>query len=437
MFLYQLRLAAISLRRNPALTALSIGAIALGITVSCAFVTFFYVYSADPIPGKSDDLFYVRLDNWSADYPFDSDFPQRPPHQVTYRDATALLRSDIPTRQTAMFRASVFARRHGEEGLPDREYARFTTGDFFEMFQVPFRYGGGWPRQVDEHAERLVVLDAHTNERYFGGEDSVGERLVIEDEIYTIVGVLDAWRPPLKFYDLISGDARGRPERFFLPLSLAQEEDFGRSGSSSNWLSYEGNYAGFQQSETVWMQMWVELGSADKRAEYQSFLNAYSEEQRPLGRFARPTNNWVQPLADWLVESEATPRYAKPLMWIGLLFLGVCAVNLIGLLLGKFLGRAGEVGVRRALGGTRRSIFFQFLVECWLVSLLGAVLGWLLLSGVFEMINRLPKADLVLRLDATLALVGLALALSAGLVAGVYPAWRLSRAAPAIQLKVN
>ena len=60
---------------------------------------------------------------------------------------------------------------------------------------------------------------------------------------------------------------------------------------------------------------------------------------------------------------------------VGLLFLVVAAVNLIGLLLGKFLARADEVGVRRALGASRRDVFLQHLVECQVVALLGGAIG--------------------------------------------------------------
>ncbi len=438
MFLYHLRMATISLRRHPMMTLLSIGAIALGITVSCAFVSFFYVYSSDPIPEKSDELFYVRLDSWPADSPADDDYPERPPQQVTYRDAAALLKSEIPSAQVVMFRSILFVTPDQENAVPDREDVRLTTRDFFAMFQAPFRYGGSWSLQADQNAEKVIVIDAQMNERYFGGTDSIGERLRLADEVFTIVGVLDTWRPPLRFYDLNSGGTmRNRPERFFIPLSLAHETNYGRSGSSSNWLPYEGGYEAFLQSETVWMQMWVELESQSQRAEYQTFLDAYTEEQRTAGRFARPTNNWIQPIDEWLVEIGATPVFAQPLMWIGLLFLGVCSVNLIGLLFAKFLTRAGEVGVRRALGAARSSIFQQFMIECWLLSFLGAVLGWIFLNIAVKAANRLPEANLALHLDTTLALIVIALALVAGLIAGVYTAWRLSTTAPAIQLKLN
>ena len=63
MFGYLIRIALLSLRRNPVLSTLLIAAIALGVAVSTAFVTVYYVYSGNPIPSKSDSLFYVQMDS--------------------------------------------------------------------------------------------------------------------------------------------------------------------------------------------------------------------------------------------------------------------------------------------------------------------------------------------------------------------------------------
>ena len=62
MFAYYARLAVRSFRRNKVLTALMVVAIALGIGASMTTLTVFHVLSGDPIPGKSDRLFYVQVD---------------------------------------------------------------------------------------------------------------------------------------------------------------------------------------------------------------------------------------------------------------------------------------------------------------------------------------------------------------------------------------
>ena len=62
MFTYYLDLAVRSLKRNRALTVLMIVAIAFGVGASMTTLTVLHILSADPIPGKSHQLYYVQID---------------------------------------------------------------------------------------------------------------------------------------------------------------------------------------------------------------------------------------------------------------------------------------------------------------------------------------------------------------------------------------
>src|SRR5205814_8199628 len=85
------------------------------------------------------------------------------------------------------------------------------------------------------------------------------------------------------------------------------------------------------------------------------------------------------------------------------LFLVICSLNLTGLLLGKFLARAPEVSVRRALGATRTDIFLQHIAECEIVGVAGGVLGMLLSLGVLQFIGKLITSTTVIALDVEMA----------------------------------
>ena len=88
MFAYYFDLALRSFRRNKVLTALMVIAIALGIGASMTTLTVFHVLSGDPIPGKSDRLFYVQLDAATGAYVAG----EEPETQLTRFDGEALLR---------------------------------------------------------------------------------------------------------------------------------------------------------------------------------------------------------------------------------------------------------------------------------------------------------------------------------------------------------
>ena len=109
--------------------------------------------------------------------------------------------------------------------------------DFFPMFDVPFKYGSGWDQRADEGPEPVVVLDEETNDLLFGGQDSVGKTVRIEDREFQVVGVLDTWRPTVKFYDVTQNCHRSRPEGIFMPFNFLRPMQIRTAGNSDGWKS--------------------------------------------------------------------------------------------------------------------------------------------------------------------------------------------------------
>jgi len=436
MVLYNLRMALKSFRRNPVLSGLMVGGIGLGIGVSTAFVTAFYIFSMDPIPEKSDVLFYVEIDNWDPNRPWDDDDPSAVPTQITYRDMVGLMASEIPTYQGGSFKASLFIHPDPEIARPYKVLARMCFADFFQLFEPPFEFGSGWDRNADQGLEPVVVLDHETNQKLFGGEDSVGRMVRIEEREFKVVGVLKPWRPFPKYYDPHNGDYE-KPEQIYMPLEFFQAMDFRTSGNTSNWSTFDwDDDEQYLASEAIWIQFWVQLDSPDQKEAYMSFLNSYTDGQRQLGRMQRPNNNKLLNVMEWLDDREVVPEEATSLMIISLLFLVVCALNLIGILLGKFLARAPEVSVRRALGASRLSVFFQHIVECETVGIIGGFLGIGLAVIGLHIVNSLfPGETFEFALDTNMLIAAILLSLVAGLIAGLYPAWRICSIPPASYLK--
>lgn len=448
MLAYNLRLAWKSLRRNPVLSVLIIGGIALGVAISTAFITVYHVFSADPIPNKSAALHYVQMDNWDPKAPAHPHYSGMPP-QLTYRDVRAIMRSKIPVRQTANFRAALYVFPDDPRVRPSQEPTRMVFSDFFPMFEVPFKYGSGWSKAADGAAggaEPVVVIDSVLNDKLFGGANSVGKTLKIDRREFRIVGVMAPWRPRVKMYD-INNNQFGQPESVYLPFNWIEPMEVRSVGNRDNWKSLPGN-PGFVESlrigEANFIQMWVELPDAKSRQEYHAFLDAYALDQRKAGRFERPINNLVTPLPALLKKWEVVPPQTRALAAISVLFLIVSALNLVGLFLGKFLARAPHVGIRRALGASRKSIFLQHLIECELVGLIGGAIGLLLSLGVLAFFNNLfsramsqgqVETESFFRLDPTMILAAVLLSLVAGAIAGIYPAWRICSIPPANHLR--
>ncbi len=440
MLLYNLRLAWKSVRRYPVLSALILLGIALGVGVSTTFITAYHVLARDPVPGKSGSLYYVRMNPWGA---ADDPFLKTPPPIVTWRDAQALLQSHIPVRSTATYASRMTVFPPGGAS-PLRQSVRLVTADFFPMFDAPFQYGGPWSREADARPERVAVIGSALNDRLFGGANSVGRTIRVEKADLRIVGVLAPWRPRVRAYAPLS-DPLAAPEPLFIPLNLTAPMEVRPAEMQMDWRTPEPGeeklpYAArLMVNEVLFMELWAELPTPESVRAYKSFVDAYVTEQKRHGRFPHPLNNRVTSILDLMDEWKVVPPQTKALAAISLLFLVVAALNLIGLFLGKFLARASTVGVRRALGASRWTIFLQHLVECELMGLAGGVLGILLSFAGLAVLNRVygdgPGGVAFFQLDVPMVLAAVALSLLAGAIAGLYPAWRICAIPPARHLK--
>jgi putative ABC transport system permease protein len=441
MFLYNLRIAAKSLRRNPILTSLLVGAIALGICVSTSFIAIRHMFEKDPLPGKSEQVFYVRLDNWDPSRAYVAEDPNSLPTQITYRDMRGLMRSDIPTRQGGTFKTRFFVFPDPKQGRPFRQDVRMVFSDFFPMFEIPFQYGSGWNKAADAKPEQVVVLNQEMNQRLFGGANSVGRSVRLGERDYQVIGVIDpSWKPNLRFFDLTQGV--NNPEGIYMPFNQAMSQEIFTSGNSDGWKGPDGDgFEGFLNSESVWIQFWVELPTPEKQQAYREFVNNYVRDQKKLGRFQRPLHTEVTNLPETFQVFNVVPQGVKSMSIVSVLFLVVCSLNLVGLLLGKFLARVPEVSVRRALGASRLQVFWQHVVECELVGVIGGAIGVALSFGVLKILSGMMNTGagqaMEIRLDGEMFLVSILLSLVAGLLAGFYPSWRVCSVAPAMQLKVQ
>jgi putative ABC transport system permease protein len=440
MFGYYMKLGLDSLRRTPVVTALTIAAIAVGIGVCTTTLTVYHLMSGNPLEQRDDVVYAVTLDSWDPNQPWSDEHPDRPPPELTYRDAMALAAAPIPDRAVAMRKTAV-AVEPGEErpeATPFLTEARLTTRDFFAMFDVPFAYGGGWDEQADERAAQVVVLSDETNEKAFGGANSVGRTVRLDGRDYEVIGVLRPWNPTPKFYDLNNGPF-DEPEGVFMPLALGEALEMIPGGNVNCWKNEAlDTFQQFLGSECVWLQFWAELGTREQVEQFQAYIDAYVDEQKQLGRFERPRNNRLEKVSEWLVRNEVVQDDNRVLVGLSFMFLAVCLLNMIGLLLAKFLGAAPAVSLRRALGATRAAIMGQHFVEVAMIGLAGGCIGLMLALGGLKGLEQLyNQYEHLTRLDFGMVLIALVIAVAAGILAGMYPIWRVSRLAPARYLKTQ
>jgi putative ABC transport system permease protein len=391
--------------------------------------------SGNPIPHKSDRLFVPLidvgplLDYTPGDEPDDV--------QMTYTDARNLLKSGQGERRTAIYGISAAVEPVRKDIGVFSANGLAATADFFAMFEAPFLYGQAWSEAEDTSGAQVVVLGRAMAEKLFGATNPVGQRVAMMGGSYQVVGVLEKWIPIPRYYRLISGlGSFGTEDEYMIPFQTAINGKNQNNGNTSCNANVGGGYQAFLDAECTWIQFWFEAKSSAERATLQTYMDGYVAEQRKLGRLKRNVAPELYDVMEWMERNKVIGNDSKLSAWLAFGFLLLCLVNAIGLLLAKFSVRAAEVGIRRALGASRREIFRQFLIETAVVGLAGGLLGLLLAFGALALIAMQSKQmAIVAHMDWVMLAFTFILSVAAAMLAGLLPTWRACQVTPAMQLK--
>ncbi|EIL93656.1 FtsX-like permease family protein [Rhodanobacter sp. 115] len=439
---YYFDLALRSCRRSKALTALVVVLMGCGVATCMISFAVFRAAAADPIPQKSHQLFVPQIDNFGPAHNWKSE----PPILLSYTDAEALLHARQARRQVLIYGSKWTVLPDDARQPPFPQEGDAVSSDFFAMFDARFRYGGGWSSHADEQRAAVVVISSALNQKLFSGANSVGREINLDAHVYRIVGVLDDWEPRPRFFDVASTYYPfSHPRQLYLPFSRAIDLHKATTGQfycSTNTVDPDlPDWNSVLRSECAWIAAWVELPARADVAHYRDWLRNYAAEQQRLGRFDWPPNVRLSDFMQWLHQDNfnVIPKSSTLSLIVSVSFLLICLVNVVGLMLARFMRRAPEIGVRRALGASRGAIYRQFLIEAAVIGLAGGLLGLLLtalgMAGIGKVFE--PEIAQLTRLDASLFLLTVVVALLVTLIAALYPTWRAAHVQPAWQLKVN
>jgi predicted permease len=397
------------IRRSPALASVVIGtlAIAIGAAVTAFSITDAWLFR--PLPFPAPDRLVVSFMARAA-RPFEPAvwMPYR-----AYLSWKASARSFV-SLSGAFFHAATWRTSSGARSLVGMR----VTPEFFATFGVaPLR--GRTLGVADESGRTAVVVSYGFWQRELGGSaDAVGRAITLGDSVYTVVGIMPA------DFDVRLLD---RPEgAAFWTLIRTGEHGYDAAGMGP--ITIIGRLADGVAIETA-------------RAEVAAIL-ARAESAHRIN-FNQPDamgNRFVVTLSSLQADNTRTIRATVlTVLAAALCLLLIAAMNVGVLLLGRGLGRHGEVAVRHALGAGRGRLIRQFLTESLVLSACGTVLGLgLAYAGTraflaWNPLGTLPSNAVQIDLRALAAAVG-ALAVTT-IVAGLIPALRLSAAGPAEALR--
>ncbi len=129
---------------------------------------------------------------------------------------------------------------------------------------------------------------------------------------------------------------------------------------------------------------------------------------------------------------QVTGAIAAVVIPITMIILVVGGIVVMNIMLVSVTERTFEVGLRKAIGATRKQILMQFLIESALLCVVGGILGLLLAVGATQIVGYL--LDMTMTITLFYVIVSVSVSSIIGIVAGLYPAWKASRLDPIVAL---
>ena len=288
---------------------------------------------------------------------------------------------------------------------------------------------------VDQVAP-VAVIGFEIAQKFFRIEDPIGASFRIDDQVFKVVGVLE----PVGLAGGAGSALVGRDLNFdvHIPITTAQNR-FGDVVVRRMSGSFTGE--NIELSE-----MYVVAPSTE------DVLNVAARVRRVV-EVGHPGLTDVQVIVPWelLENQKRTARiFNFVLTSIAAISLFIGGIGIMNIMLASVTERTREIGIRRALGATRRNITAQFLVETGTLSTVGGLLGIVLGVGVSVGVERIlpwllarpfmqrfTDGKFTLETDVTLwsIVVSFVVAVLVGLVFGIYPAIVASKKDPIVALR--
>jgi len=293
-----------------------------------------------------------------------------------------------------------------------------TDDEFWNILHFTFLEGGPYGASDVANGRLVAVINARTRERFFDGRPAVGQTIEADGQRFHVIGVVEN-----------VSEVRMTPfAEIWVPYTTAKTDAYKRE-VMGGWHA-----VALAHDSAAMDAIHEEFNSRLRRFElpdpkhYEAIVAPFETKFEVFAR--------MMDVGDRKNPDSHVWRLVGLLAGLGLLFVLIPTVNLVNINISRIMERASEIGVRKAFGAPARTLVGQFLLENVLLTLVGALGGFILSVLTLRMLERSGLFEYArFTLNARIFGYGVALAILFGLISGVYPAWRMSRLNPVDALK--
>ena len=380
-------------RKSPGFAAAAVIVLALGIGANTAIFSVVNAVLLRPLPlPEPDRLMLVWHVPPAKSFPGVTRFSVSPANYLDWQN-----QSRVFEKMAALSRPSMNLTGGSQ---PESLTAGSATADFFSVMKTAPILGRVFGADEDQPGhDKVVLLSTAFWKSHFGSNsNALGQKLTLDGDAYTVIGVM----PPT--FDFPPN------AQIWVPLVWTDKDRAVRG--DHNYIVVARLMPGVNLTQAQ-----AEMDTISGRLQQQ-----YPADNAGWGAV-------VVPLSEQLV-GDVRPALLVLLGAVAFVLLIACA-NVANLTLAKTWGRRKEIAIRTVLGASRTRVLRQVLSETVLLSLAGGVLGVLLARAIVSLIVANFSDDLPhfweIGVDGGVLAFTLVISILTGVIAGLAPAWRLTK----------
>lgn len=287
-------------------------------------------------------------------------------------------------------------------------YVKGVDLNYFDTCNYIMRQGRGFTEDDYKNYRKVAVLDKDSSDALFQGDDPIGKTIEIQQEPYTVIGVVTK-------------------AKVFEPVinSIEDYYTYAQSSAGSVYIT-----------DAVWpiIYQYDEPQNVVLRVESTDDMTIAGKEcAEILNAYLSPEDDTIQYKAKDLMEQaqkiqELSSSTNTMLIWIAGISLIVGGIGVMNIMLVSVTERTQEIGLKKAIGARKSRILGQFLTEAAVLTSLGGIIGVIVGIILAQIISYISTTPVAISAPAAVGAVGFSMVI--GIVFGMLPSYKAANLNP-------